>query len=268
MEKRRQRLSSVFVCLTADSQDRLEPWLCHSPWDEVSETPWRDHMLEKPSNPLQAWIMSNPCFYLFAALLLLLILLPMFQNSEAGKLWFTAMNLPVLVSALVALGRSRSFWVALLLACPTFGLLVLSHFAGGSTYLAWSWRFSIAVFAVTLIHLVRYVLRPAGPDGMTIDRLYGGGAAYLLLGLLWCYFYAIREYAAPNSFTGLGPDKALHIADLVFFSFGRLTTAGGGDLVPQGKAAQMLVLLEEVAGTLYMGGFVARLVAMYSGGRP
>jgi hypothetical protein len=176
MEKRRQRLSSAFVCLTADSQDRLEPWLCHSPWDEVSETPWRDHMLEKPSNPLQAWIMSNPCFYLFAALLLLLILLPMFQNSEAGKLWFTAMNLPVLVSALVALGRSRSFWVALLLACPTFGLLVLSHFAGGSTYLAWSWRFSIAVFAVTLIHLVRYVLRPAGPDGMTIDRLYGGGS--------------------------------------------------------------------------------------------
>ena len=66
----------------------------------------------------------------------------------------------------------------------------------------------------------------------------------------------------------LGPSrKALHIADLVFFSFGSLTTAGGGDLVPQGKAAQMLVLLEEVMGTLYMGAFVARLVTMYSCGR-
>jgi hypothetical protein len=38
-------------------------------------------------------------------------------------------------------------------------------------------------------------------------------------------------------------------------------------LVPQGKAAQILVLLEEVVGTLYMGAFVARLVAMYAGGR-
>jgi hypothetical protein len=29
----------------------------------------------------------------------------------------------------------------------------------------------------------------------------------------------------------------------------------------------MLVILEEVAGTLYLGAFVARLVAMYSDGR-
>jgi Ion channel len=225
-------------------------------------------MVEKPGYTVHAWIMSNPCFYLFAALLLLLILLPMFQNSEEGKLWFTAMNLPVLVSSLVTLGRARVlFWVTLLFATLAFGLLVASHFTSDNAYLAWSWRFSIVVFVVTLIHLVRYVLRPAGPEGMMIDRLYGGAAAYLLLGLLWCYFYAIREHFSPNSFAGLGPNKALHIADLVFFSFGQLTTAGGGDLVPQGKGTQMLVTLEQVAGVLYMGAFVARLVAMYSGGR-
>jgi Ion channel len=225
-------------------------------------------MAHKTRYPVRAWIMTNPCFYLFVALLLLLILLPMFQDSEEGKLWFTATNLPILVSSVVTLGRSRVFfWVAILLAGPAFALLVASHVAGGSGYLAWSWRFSVGVFVVTLVHLVLYVLRPAEPEGMTIDRLYGGAAAYLLLGLLWCYFYAIREHSSPDSFAGLGPNKALHIADLVFFSFGRLTTAGGGDLVPQGKATQMLVLLEQVAGTLYMGGFVARLVSMYSGGR-
>ena len=218
---------------------------------------------------MRVWIMSNPCCYLFAALLLLLILLPMFQDSEEGKLWFTAMNLLVLVSAVVALGRSRFFFcVVFLLAGPAFGLVVASHVTGDNVYLAWSWRFTAGVFVVTLVYLVRYVLRPAGVEGMMIDRLYGGAAAYLLLGLLWCYFYALREHFAPNSFAGLGPNKALHIADLVFFSFGSLTTAGGGGLVPQGKAAQMLVLLEEVTGTLYLGAFVARLVAMYSGGRP
>ena len=225
-------------------------------------------MAEKTRHPVQAWIMSNPCCYLFAALLLLLLLLPMFQDSEEGKLWFTAMNLLVLVSAVVAFGRSRFFfWVVFLLAGPAFGLVVASHVTGDSGYLAWSWRFAAGVFVVTLVYLVRYVLRPAGAEGMTIDRLYGGAAAYLLIGLLWCYFYALREHFAPNSFAGLGPSKALHIADLVAFSFGSLTTAGGGGLVPQGKAAQMLVLLEQVTGTLYMGAFVARLVAMYSGGR-
>jgi Ion channel len=225
-------------------------------------------MADKTGHLVWAWVMSNPCFYLFATLLLLLILLPMFQNSEEGKLWFTAMNLPVLVSSVVTLGRSRVFfWVTLPSAGIAFGLLVASHSVGGSGYLAWSWRFSVVVFVVTLVHLLRYVLRPEGPEGTTIDRLYGGAAAYLLLGLLWCYFYALREHMSPDSLAGLGPHKALHIADLVFFSFGSLTTAGGGDLVPRGRATQMLVILQEVAGTLYMGGFVARLVSMYSGGR-
>jgi hypothetical protein len=41
---------------------------------------------------------------------------------------------------------------------------VASHFTGGSAYLAWSWRFSVGVFVVTLVHLVR-VLRPAGQKG-------------------------------------------------------------------------------------------------------
>jgi hypothetical protein len=225
-------------------------------------------MADQTRYPVRAWIMSNPCFYLFAALLLLIILLPMFQNLEEGKLWFTAMNLPVLVSSVVTLGPSRFwFWVAILLAGPAFGLLVASHVVGSGGYLAWSWRFSMRVFVVTFVHLVHYVLRPAGAEGMTIDRLYGGAAAYLLLGLLWCYLYAIREHFAPDSFAGLGSNEALHIVDLVFFSFGSLTTAGGGDLVPHGKATQMLVLLQEVTGTLYMGAFVAPLVAMYSGGR-
>jgi len=87
-------------------------------------------LAEKTRHPLQAWIMSNPCCYLFMALLLLLILLPMFQDSEEGKLWFTAMNLPVLVSAVVVLGRARFFFgVVLLLAGPAFVLVVASHAA-------------------------------------------------------------------------------------------------------------------------------------------
>jgi hypothetical protein len=166
-------------------------------------------MAHKTRHPVQEWIIANPCFYLFAALLLLLILLPMFQDSEEGKLWWTAMNLPVLVSSVVALGRARFvFWGALLLAGSAFGLLVASHFEGGSGYLAWSWRFSVGVFALTLVHLVRYVLHPGAPAGMTIDRLYGGAAAYLLLGLLWCYFYALREHFVPDSFAGLGPQPS------------------------------------------------------------
>jgi hypothetical protein len=218
---------------------------------------------------VQTWILSNPCFYLLAQLLLLLILLPVFENSDTGHRWFMVMNLLILISAVVTLGRLRFFfWVTLLLAGAAFGLLVASYVTGSIAYLAWSCRCSIGVFIVTIVHLIHYLLHPADEKGTMIDRLYGGAAAYLLLGLLWCYLYAIREYFSPNSFAGLGPSKVLYVTDLVFFSFGALTTAGGGGLVPQGKVVQTLVLLEEVVGTLYMGAFVARLVAMYASARP
>jgi hypothetical protein len=114
-------------------------------------------MADMTEHPVWAWVMSNPCFYLFATLLLLLVLLPMFQNS--------------------------------------------------------------------------------GPEEMMIDRLYGGAAAYLLLRLLWCYFYVIREHFSPGSLSGIDSSKPLQIADLVFFSFGSLTTAGGGGFVPPGESS-------------------------------
>jgi hypothetical protein len=55
-------------------------------------------LAETTRHPVQAWIMSNPCFYLFAVLLLLLILLPLFEDSDVGKLWFMVMNLLVLLA--------------------------------------------------------------------------------------------------------------------------------------------------------------------------
>jgi hypothetical protein len=80
--------------------------------DELSQARWRDRMADKRRDPMRAWIMSNPCFYLFAAPFPLLILLSAFDNSAEEKLWFTAINLPVLVPSVVTLGRSRFlFWV-------------------------------------------------------------------------------------------------------------------------------------------------------------
>jgi hypothetical protein len=225
-------------------------------------------MADMTEHPVWAWVMSNPLFLLVCDAAP--APRPAAYVPELGRGQAVAHGHeppgPCVVSgnawplARLFLGRAHA-------RRTTLGLLVASHFEGGSGYLAWSWRFSVVVFIVTLIHLVRYVLRPAGPEEMMIDRLYGGAAAYLLLGLLWCYFYVIREHFSPGSLSGIDSSKPLHIADLVFCSFGSLTTAGGGGFVPQGKAAQMLVLLEELAGTLYMEAFVARLVSMYSSAR-
>lgn len=216
-------------------------------------------MVDRPP-PMRAWLPHHRCFYLFLVLIMLIVLLPAFDRSELGQVWFSIVSLLVLVASLVALGRSRyTLWVALLLVGPALLLLVLSHATNDAGYRVWAWRFSIVVLVATLVPLLRYVL---GPEAMTLDKLFGGAAAYLLLGLLWCYLYALVEHFSPGSFDGL-PSGPPHVADMVFLSYGTITTGGLADIVPRGKTVHALVILEELTGTLFMAVVVARLVAAY-----
>ena len=87
-----------------------------------------DRLAETTRHPVQAWIMSNPCFYLFAVLLLLLVLLPLFEDSDVGKLWFMVMNLlPLLSPWLQLYPRLRG---ALHTDSRLRGRLFMHHFPG------------------------------------------------------------------------------------------------------------------------------------------
>ena len=217
-------------------------------------------MADRSPKPMRVWIPHHRCVYLFLVLIMLIVLLPAFDRSTGGQLWFAIVSLLVLVSSLVALGRSRyTLWVALLLVGPALLLLALSHATEDAGYRVWSWRFSIAVLVATLVPLLRYVL---GPEVMTLDKLFGGAAAYLLLGLLWCYLYALVEHLSPGSFDGL-PSGPPHVVDMVFLSYGTITTGGLADIIPRGKMVHTLVILEELTGTLFMAVVIARLVASY-----
>jgi hypothetical protein len=67
-------------------------------------------------------------------------------------------------------------------------------------YLVWSWVFSAAVMIVTIIRLLGDVFEAGN---VTRDRLFACATIYLVMGLLWCYLYAIAVEHYPGSFTGL-----------------------------------------------------------------
>ena len=55
-----------------------------------------------------------------------------------------------------------------------------------------------------------------------------------------------------------------HVTELMYFSFITLTTVGYGDIVPMAPMARSMVILEALAGQLYLAAFVARLVGAMS----
>ncbi|MFM7374772.1 MAG: potassium channel family protein [Chthoniobacterales bacterium] len=101
--------------------------------------------------------------------------------------------------------------------------------------------------------------------GITIYRIYGAIAVYLLLGILWGELYILIYLLNPGSFyfdpsTQCGEPP---ISELIYFSFTTLTTVGFGDIVPVHPIARSMATLEALVGQLYPAVLLARLVTLY-----
>lgn len=206
---------------------------------------------------------THRCSYLFFALLLLLVTLPLLIDTATGRIVANLINLCILLAAVAAIGRSRlSFGLAVLLGLPVVGFQVLGIVWESPSYLVGSWAFGALFYFTTLALLLRYVLLP---EVMTTDKLYGAAAAYLMLGIMWAYFYGIIQYFYPGAFAPAG--APLNLFDLLYFSFAVLTTAGFGDIVPVAAEARGLTILEQVVGVLYVAILIARLSSSYPTGK-
>ena len=98
---------------------------------------------------------------------------------------------------------------------------------------------------------------------VSIHRVRGAIAAYLLLGFTWAAAYALVEALAPGSFATARPEST-HDRSWLYFSFVTLTTVGYGDITPVHRAARSLAMLEALTGQLYPAILIARLVTLYS----
>ena len=80
--------------------------------------------------------------------------------------------------------------IALLLAVPTLAFQLLAIDEGDARISCVRGRSAPRCTRSTIGYLLRYVFQR---EVMTADKLYGAAAAYLMLGVLWGYLYAIAE---------------------------------------------------------------------------
>jgi hypothetical protein len=215
-------------------------------------------------------VFRQRCFYLFVSLLALLSAAPFVNETGQGRMLVGATHVFVLIAAVAAVGRTATpFVIALLLGIPAFGFQFLTlegldDQLHGSVV---SVSFYLGFYMVAIGYLLRYVF---SADVMTDDKLFGGAAAYIMLGVAWALAYALVQRFDPGAFGVKPGEPPRAFYDLMFMSFGYLTSNGPGDIVLVGTKVRTLAILEQIAGTLFVAILIARLAGIYpprGGGR-
>lgn len=214
-----------------------------------------------------ARVFTQRCFYLFVSLIALIAVAPFAAETFNGRLVLVAVQVLVLVAAVAAVGRTTlPFVIALLLGVPAF----LLQFASA---LGFDWIpralilaniFFVAFHVVAVVYLLRYVF---SEDVMSSDKLFGAAAAFIMLGVTWAYAYNLVQHFDPGAFGALPGQAPRSLHDLLYMSFGLLTSNGPGDIALVGTRARTLSMLEQITGTLFVAILIARLAGIYPPGK-
>ena len=206
-------------------------------------------------------VFTQRCFYLFVVLLALIGIVPFVDPTPTGRFAISAINLFIMIAAVAAVGRTvLSFVIIVLLAAGALASQYLGMSWGDAQHVVHAWMFGAALYAVTIAYMLRYVFQP---EVMTADKLFGAASAYLMLGALWTYLYALIGNYYPNSFAVAGAPAVPEVMDLLYFSFTVLTSTGFGDIVPITRQARAICVLEQLTGALFVAILIARLAGVY-----
>jgi hypothetical protein len=105
---------------------------------------------------------------------------------------------------------------------------------------------------------IRYLFHD---DRVTTDELFAIGAAFTVVAWGFAYVYLAVVIIVPGSIAPLS-DGSERFFELLFFSFSNLTSVGLSDILPAASHARSWVILEQVAGVLYVAMVISRLVAL------
>lgn len=154
----------------------------------------------------------------------------------------------VLVFAMVLLAIDfASGWSGRWLVIPSLGIIEL---------------ILNALFVATLIFVM--LARSLRSGRVTVHRISGAVAAYLLAGLLFAQAFALVEHFDPGSFAAASgvQGSSGDWSGFLYFSMVTLATLGYGDITPLHPAARSLATLEAFLGQLYPAILISRLVAL------
>lgn len=95
------------------------------------------------------------------------------------------------------------------------------------------------------------------------DVIFAGISVYFLLAISWALIYFIIENLSPGSLYFAGEETSKFSTLFLYYSLATITTLGYGEIYPVSDAARIFSAMEGVTGFLYIGVFIARLIALF-----
>jgi hypothetical protein len=192
---------------------------------------------------------------------------PILHLAKTGRVVFELFLALLLLTGVGALGQSRlqrSILGGLALATCAARFAFASQV--GSQYSAVGAATALAFFTLLAVVVARRVFVEGD---VSVHRIFGAVALYLILGLTWWFAYETIATLDPGSFAYAVPPETpfQRSSELIYFSFVTLTTVGYGDVTAVHPLARSVAMLEALIGQLFPAITLARLVALEVGGR-
>ncbi|MGD9959591.1 ion channel [Nocardioides sp.] len=191
-----------------------------------------------------------------------LLVYPFLDDQAIGRALFGVFGLVVLALALLTVRATPALtWVSLLLGLPVVVLTVVEGFVpGNDPVVLTSSVFHAAFYFYTAYALIRYMF---ADDVVTSDELFATGAAFTVVAWAFAYVYVAAQVIWPGSFTAaVDPAGDRTWVELLFLSVTTLSSTGLSDIVPILPHARSVVMVEQIAGMLYLALVVARITAL------
>ena len=204
---------------------------------------------------------DHPSAVLLTAQLLGVLIYP-FMDGPAGRAALSLFGLVVLVLAVWTLRTTPALtWVSVLLGIPVVILTVFEALdPANQTIMLWSSVLHAAFYFYTTYGLLRYMF---SDRSVTRDELFATGATFTVVAWAFAYLYVACQIVWPGSFVAaLQPDAPRTWVELLFLSFTTLTSTGLSDVVPVLAQARSIVMIEQLAGLMYVALVISRLVGL------
>ncbi len=214
-------------------------------------------------------MMKYPNALLIGALVAQVLAYPLFDRVDGGRALLVVFEWLILVLALrAARAKTHQSRLGYLFLLPA----VLLHVAAALTTLPGLYPASLlaqaAFHGYVVASLLRYVF---SDDIMTVDELLAAASMYILMAFAFAYVYALIEYVHPGAFyinPVNNPDGIVGWWELLYFSFTCLTSVGFGEITPVAEGARSVVMLQQMAGVLYVALLISRMTQMQARRRP